>query len=127
MAFHALFNVETEEEERERLASAPVGSTSHFLSTLPVTIPEWPEGLVIELPSMAFDDRPAHRIVVVPVKFRPEPRESSPQADLRRRFPGAWTCIVVGSDHPSYPVGGHQLSVGSEQLARGRRIDVLER
>lgn len=42
--------IETEEQERARLAEAPEGSTAHALSQLPVNITGWVQDLLIELP-----------------------------------------------------------------------------
>ncbi|UJW28809.1 hypothetical protein L3Q67_26475 [Saccharothrix sp. AJ9571] len=115
---------ETEEQERARLALAPEGSMSHYLSTLPITITEWLRDLLIELPWSATE-RSAHRVVVVPIKFSPDARRESEEEPLpRKRHSGHWECAVVSSDHPSYPVGGHRLSIAAAELARGRKISI---
>ncbi|MFI9629213.1 hypothetical protein [Streptomyces sp. NPDC052042] len=122
--------VENAEQERERLAQAPEGSKAHALSQLPITIEGWPEDLVIELPwaEMGLYDEP-HRVVVVPFKYhadsRPEGEEDTAPLP-RRRHSGWWDCIVVASTHPSYPVGGHRLSIPGAELARGKKIDIFE-
>ncbi|MGW3973853.1 hypothetical protein ACWEFD_31760 [Streptomyces ardesiacus] len=118
--------IETEEQERARLARAPEGSTNHYLSILPVTIEEWPKDLVVELPwEPPRTDQP-YRIVVVPIEFRNDrPIEGMEEEPLpRKRHSGSWTCAVVYSTHPSYPVGGHRIVVPAAELARGRRIDL---
>ena len=127
MAFLELIGfVETSEQERDRLAQAPDGSINHFLSALPVTIPGWPLDLLIELPWIAPRTDRKYRVVVVPIEYQ---RDSLPdgvdQEPLpRKRNPGSWTCAVVSSDHPSYPVGGHRIVVTGAELARGKRISL---
>lgn len=116
--------VETVEQERDRLAQSPEGSINHALSKLPITIPEWPKDLLLELP-WAATERSTHRVVVVPIDFR---RDSRPQGEeettLRQRHSGSWACAVVASDHPSYPVGGYRIIVSAAELARGRKVTV---
>lgn len=117
--------VETEEQEQARLAQAPEGSIRNALSKLPVTIREWPEGLVVELP-FAQTGRTAHRVIVVPVTFSRDNLDPDPDAPAPRgRNSGWWECVVIASDHPSYPVGGYQLAIPAAEIARGRRVDVL--
>ncbi|MFD4577411.1 hypothetical protein ACFWNK_34095 [Streptomyces sp. NPDC058417] len=118
--------IETEQQERARLAQAPEGSTNHYLSTLPVTIEEWPKDLLIELPwEPPRTDRP-YRVVVVPIEFRkdllPEGVEEEPLP--RKRHSGSWTCAVVFSDHPIYPVGGFRIDVPAAEIARCRKVDL---
>ncbi|QWF85745.1 hypothetical protein [Amycolatopsis sp. CA-230715] len=60
--------IETEEQERARLAHAPTGSKSRFLSTLPITIAEWPTGLLIRLPWDSARSEQTYSIVVVPIE-----------------------------------------------------------
>ncbi|MFK0179608.1 hypothetical protein ACIQVR_26980 [Streptomyces xanthochromogenes] len=118
--------IETTEQEQARLASAPEGSTNHYLSTLPVTIETWPKGLLVELPWQQPRTDQSYRVVVVPIEFRkdhlPEGVEEEPLP--RKRHSGSWTCAVVYSNHPSYPAGGYRIVVPAAELARGRRIDL---
>lgn len=123
MAFHLPFT-ETAEQERKRLASAAAGSKTHALSTLPVTIFQWPQDLLIELPWRATGES-EYRVVVVPFQFRAETepavgRQCEPRP--RKRHSGSWDCIVVASDHPAYPVGGHRLSIPAIEIVRGTQI-----
>lgn len=118
--------IETKEQEQARLAQAPEDSTNHYLSTLPVTIEEWPKDLVVELPWEPPRTDQSYRVVVVPIEFRkdllPEGVEEEPLP--RKRHSGSWTCAVVCSNHPSYPVGGYRIVVPAAELARGRRVDL---
>ncbi|MDL5199656.1 hypothetical protein [Streptomyces sp. ALI-76-A] len=118
--------IETKEQEQARLAQAPEGSTNHYLSTLPVTIEEWPKDLVVELPWEPPRTDQSYRVVVVPIEFRkdllPEGVEEEPLP--RKRHSGSWTCAVVYSNHPSYPVDGYRIVVPAAELARGRRVDL---
>lgn len=118
--------IETAEQEQARLAQAPEGSINHYLSTLPVTIEEWPKDLLVELPWEPPRTTQSYRVVVVPIEFRkdllPEGVEEEPLP--RKRHSGSWTCAVVYSNHPSYPVGGYRIVVPAAELARGRRIDL---
>ncbi|MFD8609490.1 hypothetical protein [Streptomyces sp. NPDC059631] len=120
--------VETAEQEQARLAQAPGGSTHHYLSTLPVTIEEWPKDLLVELPWEPPRTDKSYRVVVVPIEFRKEalPDGVEEEPVPRKRHSGSWTCAVVYSDHPSYPVGGYRIVVPAAELARGRRIDLAE-
>lgn len=117
MAFIRPFT-ETAEQERERLASAATGSKTHTLSMLPVTILEWPQDL-------RATGESEYRVVVVPFQFRAETgpavgRQREPWP--RKRHSGSWDCIVVASDHPAYPVGGHRLSIPTIEIVRGTQI-----
>lgn len=118
--------IETEEQERTRLAQAPEGSLNHYLSTLPVTNKEWPRDLLVELPWEPPRTNQSYRIVVVPIEFRkdalPDGVEEEPVP--RKRHSGSWTCAVVFSTHPSYPAGGYRVVVPAAELARGQRIDL---
>lgn len=114
--------IETEAQERQRLALAPEGSLNRFLSSLPETITAWPEGLVVELPQQ-FPENGV--IVVVPVAYSPETKdEGAEEATPRHRHGGWWTCVVVHSTHASYPVGGHKLSIPGAEIHRGRQLDL---
>ncbi|MCM2392624.1 hypothetical protein [Streptomyces albipurpureus] len=118
--------IETEEQERARLAQAPEGSLNHYLSTLPLTINEWPKDLLVELPWQQPRTDRAYRVVVVPIEFRkdtlPEGVEEEPLP--RKRHSGSWMCAVVFSDHPSYPVGGFRIDLPAAEIARGRKVDL---
>ncbi|WP_185447091.1 hypothetical protein [Kribbella qitaiheensis] len=118
--------VETEAQERARLADSPPGSTNHYLSTLAATIAEWPQDLLVELPWTPPRTTKQHRVVVVPIEYRRDSPagEVDPEELPRRRNCGLWVCAVVLSDHPSYPVGGHRIVVSAAEIARGHRIDL---
>ncbi|MCI4659776.1 hypothetical protein [Cryobacterium zhongshanensis] len=110
---------EAPEAEAARLAQSPVSSINHTLSTLPVNIDSYLQDLIIQMPRMHPDD--TYTVIVVP--FEPVKLSAEEIADRdelpRKRHTGWWTCLVVASDHPSYPVGGHRLSVPAAQLVRG--------
>lgn len=118
--------IETAEQEQARLAQAPEGSLNRYLSTLPVTIEEWPRDLLVELPWEPPRTNQPYRVVVVPIEFRKDaPPEGVEEEPLpRKRHSGSWTCAVVFSTHPSYPGGGYRIVVPAAELARGRRIDL---
>lgn len=113
---------ESAESEAARLAQAPEGSRFHALSTLPVTINDWPLDQLIELPWLdaGISDK---RVVVVPIEFQPIQRPKT-DADLHRRHSGSWDCIVVASEHESYPVGGFRLSIPTAELVRGTKANI---
>ncbi|MFB7918925.1 hypothetical protein [Streptomyces sp. NPDC056061] len=118
--------IETEEQERERLAQAPQGSINHYLATLPETIPGRPQDRLVQLPWKPPRTEQRYTIVVVPFQFH---GDSLPEGIKEERLPhkrnsGSWDCIVVHSDHPSYPVGGHRICVSAAEIARGREIDL---
>lgn len=118
--------LETEGQERARLAQSLEGSTNYYLSTLPVTIAEWPQDLLVELPWKQSCTIEQRRLVVVPIEYRPDSRPGGVEEEPlpRKRQSGAWNCAVVSSDHPSYPVGGHRIVVSAAEIARGRKIDL---
>ncbi|MEU6261827.1 hypothetical protein [Saccharopolyspora shandongensis] len=120
--------IETEEQERARLAQAPTGSISHYLSTLPITIKEWPQDLLVQLPWEPPRSGKQYTVVVVPLEYRKDPLpEGVDEKSLPRKLnPGSWRCAVVSSDHPSYPVGGHRIIVGTDEIARGNKV-LIER
>jgi hypothetical protein len=118
--------IETAEQERARLAQAPEGSLNHYLATLPVTIKEWPGDLLVELLWEPPRTNQSYRIVVVPIEFRKDalPDGVKEESVPRKRHSGSWTCAVVFSTHPSYPVGGYRIVVPAAELARGRKVDL---
>lgn len=118
--------IETPGQEVTRLAQAPEGSINHHLSTLPVNIPEWPQDLLIKLPWSEPRTYEKCNVVVVPFDFhndlRPENINGEPLP--RKRHGGHWDCIVVSSDHLSYPVGGYRISISGAELARGTKVSI---
>ncbi|WP_203631526.1 hypothetical protein [Streptomyces halstedii] len=118
--------IETNEQERARLAQAPEGSLNHYLSTRPVTINEWPKDLLIELPWQQPRTDRAYRVVVVPIEFREDalPKGVEEERLPRKLHSGSWKCAVVFSDHPDYPAGGFRIDVPDAQIARGRKVDL---
>lgn len=109
---------ETPEAEAARLAQSPVGSRNHTLSTMPVNIHEWVQDLMIELPRLGHENQ--HRVVVVPSESRGGSERVNADGTWQLHT-GSWTCIVIASDHPNYPVGGHRIIVPEHQLVRGIR------
>ena len=107
---------EDPELEVARLAAAPLGSSNHSLSRLPVTIEGYLGDLVVELPTKDERDE-SFTIIVVP--FLRHPDTSEDRKMPFKRHAGHWDCIVVASDHTSYPVGGHRLSISEAELVRG--------
>lgn len=116
MAFTSLR--EAPEAEVARLAEGAEGSTNRFLSTLPVNIEVDPIDLLIQIPLNSD-----HRIVVVPFKHHPSSHQRA-EGEKFRRYSGSYDCIVVASDHASYPVGGHRINLSGSQLARGTQITI---
>ena len=76
--------VETAEQEAQRLAQSPEGSANHELSKLPVTIEQWPQDLLIELPWHATERGSGHRVVVVP-RERAAPAQHEPAYSSHHR------------------------------------------
>lgn len=104
--------------EVARLAAAPAGSTNHALSKLPVNIQGNLQDLMIQLPDLG-DDLPSFReMVVVPFEAYSHSKGKERVFPMKR-YDTSWTCIVVMSTHPSYPVGGHRIIVPEAQLVRG--------
>jgi hypothetical protein len=132
MTFKGIQFFETDDEEAARLAQAPVGSTSHSLSLLPVTNSHPNEHQLIELPwgeihpcsgttgGLGHECDGGHRLVVIPLKRS----RGSTDESLPRRYDDYWGCRVMASDHPSYSVGGHDLSISESELRRGRVLEV---
>lgn len=116
--------IETPEQEQARLAQSPVGSTNHTMSQLPVTITQWPQDLLIQLPWDEPRTNESYTVVVVPHEFRQDLGHEEHQP--RRRHGGSWDCIVVASDHPKYPVGGYRIVVSGAELARGTKVDLAQ-
>lgn len=115
MAFKT--NYEAPEVEVARLAAAPEGSRSHTLSTLPVNIAGVLEHRIIEIPPATMG---GHTVVVVPTERYLSPSERGETPWKRHR--GSWRCIVIASDHPSYPAGprGPLIDIPAAQLVRGQ-------
>ena len=114
MAFQGLKIFETDEEEAERLGTAPEGSQAHHWSTLPVTVKGDPRGMVLKLPVQH-----GGTIIVVPHTFAEGSRS---EEVLPRRHDGSWHCIVVHSDVEPYAVGGWDLSISEHQIRRSERV-----
>ena len=113
---------ETPEAEVARMAQSPVGSANHALSQMPVNIHQYVKDQLIELPNLRGDQ--VFTIVVVPIEgHRVTPQDS--ELPLKR-YLSAWTCVVVASDHPSYPIGGHRVSIPEHQLVRGTKRYLAE-
>lgn len=113
--FDSLF--ETHEDEQARLASSPVGSINHYMSQLPVVITGDLQDKMIELPATCEPE--FHKtIVVVPFERSAEPKHDREHTPWRRND-GYWRCLVIASDHTSYPVGGYRIDVSESQLVRG--------
>lgn len=111
---------ETPQQEAERLAQSPEGSTNARLAPLPVTIEHPSRGMIVELPWAAMRPESEKRqIVVVLDQLRPglEPRREQP-----RRHDRSWSCTVVASTHSAYPVGGYDLVISEAEIRRGRLI-----
>jgi hypothetical protein len=119
MAFKTRF--ETAEAEAARLAEAPEGSTNHALSSMPVNIISITDGMLIQVPAFADEDPTTHSYVVIPITAHPLTRWIEPEMDPlpRRRYNRSWDCIVVASNHPRVPVGGHRVNIPEYQLVRG--------
>ncbi|MFK0244529.1 hypothetical protein ACIQUM_07510 [Amycolatopsis azurea] len=117
---------ESEEQERARLAQAPEGTTSHYLSTLPITITGWPQDLLVRLPWDPPHTGRSYSVVVVPITFLADPLPVGVDKEPRpgKLNSGSWGCAVVASDHPRYPVGGHRILVGADEIARGTSLSI---
>lgn len=119
MAFNGI-QYETPQQEAERLAQSPEGSTNARLASLPVTIEHPRRAMIVELPWAAM--RPEYekcRIVVMLDQQRTHPEHKHQQP---RRHDGAWSCTVVASTHSAYPVGGYDIIVPETQIRRGKLI-----
>lgn len=117
MAFKFKF-FEDPEVEVARLAAAPAGSLNHELSKLPVNIEGDLLDLMIELPRT--QNRYEHTTLIV-VPFRFDKGADQNEALPFKRNTGWWDCIVVASDDPVYPQGGHRLSIPAAELVRGKQ------
>ena len=126
MAFVRTPLFETEDQERARLALSHPHSKSGMLAPLPVTVRHLDTGMLIELPQLRHADEDDadtedRRIIVALVTFRSGATPREPGEPRRRD--GSWHAMVVASTHPSYPVGGFDLSIGEAELRRGRLVE----
>lgn len=123
MAFKVSDLFEAPEEEVARLAAAPEGSISHSLARLPVNILGYLRDQIIQLP---WRDARVHgenyHVAVVPITAHKERRD--PEERPWRLHTGYWDCVIVASDHPKYPVGGHRICVGTDELVRGKLVEI---
>lgn len=123
---------ETDAEETAWLAAAPVGSTNHSLSLLPVINSHPNKHHLLELPwaqihpcsgttgGLSHKCDGGHRLVVLPLKYHSVPNNEA----LPMRHRGSWDCRIVASDHPSYPVGGYDIVCSVSELRRSRVLAV---
>lgn len=111
MVFTKVRLMETIAEENARLADAPVGSTNHTLSLLPVvnTNPNFRGKLVL----LATHDQP---LIVMPKQFNP--------GSVKGQYDGSWYCVVTSSRNPSYPVGGYDIAVSESELRRSPIVEL---
>ena len=111
--------VETDEQERERLAE--YGRDNPRLAALaemPVTVDHPGQTTIIVLPDGFWHDG---RIVVLPLRVHhSKPRERNFENKLMHD--GHWTCRVLGGTSPTYAPGGHDIVVSEAELRRGRQI-----
>ncbi|MEO3931425.1 hypothetical protein WMO79_01240 [Micrococcaceae bacterium Sec7.4] len=114
MAFKT--NIETPEAEAARMAQSPEGSTNHALSSMPVNILGDIQDLMIEVPKFTGDRDQS--IVVVPFESHGYGAPADP-TQPRLRYNRSWSCIVVASEDPRYPVGGYRVTYPEYQLRRG--------
>ena len=116
---------EEPELEVARLAKSPVSSINHSLSLLPVNITGYVQDLMIQMPRLNEDDQ--YTIILVPFERYKDNDIDKISVQPIKRHRGYWRCIVVASDNPSYPVGGHRLAVSEAQLVRGavRSFDII--
>ena len=112
---------ESREEEVARLLTHTPGSFMHSLATLPENISEWPRDKIIQLPNQHPTGDGTGEIAVLPYRYRPSNSDSRVP---RERNPGSWSCVVVASTHPSYPVGGYDIEVPTVLLVRGREVSI---
>ncbi len=63
-------------------------------------------------------ETPLRLLVVVPF-LRHAYYEDNPDGMPRKRYWASWDCIVIASDIPEYPVGGHRIVIAEEELVRG--------
>lgn len=120
MAFKSPFTFETNEQEAARLAQSHPTSINGRLAPLPVTIEHVRRGQIIELPRAEMYPEDPARIIMLVDQVRRSKHEYAP--DEPRRRDHGWTCIVVASTDPVYPVGGHDLVIGEAELRRGRLV-----
>ncbi|MET3959882.1 hypothetical protein ABIE52_006817 [Rhodococcus sp. OAS809] len=132
MTFKTIQFFETEAEEAQRLGQAPVGSSSHGLSLLPVTYEHPDKYHLVELPwakihpcsgatgGLSHQCDGSHRLVVLPLRYH----KGSPNTDLPQRHDGSWDCRIIASDHPSYPVSGYDICCSESELRRGVVVTV---
>lgn len=135
--FQALRFIETDEEETARLGTAAPGSQYRNLSRLPVLNHIIDNFRLYELVGtgpgsakpcsgvtggLAHNCDGSHRVVVLPLEYRPGPSADRPLSE--RKHDGSWNCRVVISDHPSYPAGGHDLSISVSELRRSPIVSI---
>lgn len=94
--------VMTRDQEQTFLASCPEGSLNHELSKLPVNIAHIHKGMIIKLPATS------HPMIVTVKDYRGSESFES---------------IIVASQHPRNPVGGHNIVNSAAELKRGTLID----
>ncbi|WP_051299298.1 hypothetical protein [Arthrobacter castelli] len=119
---------ETEAEEQARLAEFPEGSLTHTLSTRPVSLTEDSlADLAIELPWHG-DKHHQYQVIVEPIEFRGVRPDGyiNQKSSLRKRNIGSWICLVVSSNHPSYPPAnaGHRVTIRTDELVRGHQSNI---
>lgn len=136
MAFKGIQITETDAEETARLARAPEGSINHALSQLPITNPYPTTTQVLELPGtksgkcsgtaggLSHECDGTHRIVVIPIRQVGKATNAAGGHQLPVQHTGHWACRVLASDHPSYPVGGHDLSLCESELRRPKVVEL---
>lgn len=117
MSFATRANTETPADEVARLASDPVGSTSHELSQLPVNMPLIKEGMLIRVPATHV---PAGETVII-TPLKPFEYEQ-PTEGKRLIHHRTWRCRVVGGNSTTYSPGCWDIDLPESALIRGAVI-----
>lgn len=127
MAFVSTSLFETPEQEVARLSAAEPGSRLHQLSQLPVLTPGViAKGQIFTLPALGRmgdtntgdNGQPLElTVVIAAVNDRVGQRKELPY-----KHDASYDCIVVKSNHSSYPVGGYNIVAYEEELRRAHPV-----
>lgn len=122
MAFKYLKRFETVAEETSRLSQSPEGSINHKLSKMPVKYDGLiSKGMVVSLPTYESNGNKSSIIIVIRDII-----DRSTQRDNVYLNNSLHSAIIVSSNHPSYPVGGNDISVSASEIRRGTVLNVAE-
>lgn len=124
MSFTYPFTIETDAEEAARLRSHGLD----YWAELPVLNPVIDKGMILRItenpgPGTKADEKTGYEIIVAITKIRSSGSTLTTwERKNIRLHDRRYEAVVVGGNHPAYPVGGYDIILPEYKLRRAERI-----